>query len=691
MLFKYVNNNLRKPNKLESDVKLLDWIVEGDTCTLRHYTSKRSISVTPRGMDVLIYLIANPSKVVSANKLLELYWTKSARSDHAVHKVIAELRSALGDNAGEPRYIKTYPKRGYSLIAAPQLNYKVKALDAALRIAQVGKFIKWHALKISVFLALGLAAIFSVIDMFLQEESDGVTPKSLVVHPFNMVDVKRTDLYLSEQFPGMLVSRLSKLTNKNIISVQSSLIEHRVPDYTLTGSVQEFDGRYRVQVNLNDPHKKVILFSDQFNSDSELILDLQEEIVNQVASVFRHILDGNLRKDMLGWGTANPVAYDAFIKAEYYAKESNQEDFKFAIENYKLAIKQDRDFVNAYLGLATVATKMSLYGLHETNLEMLDLVNYSLREIIRLAPNSQSTKAAQILALRVQGDNQGLIEERLREMILDGDAPSFAMAHYSTLLSSSNLFYEARKYLEKIPSEHEYRVSPDATWNYRSYTETPESLIRIKKTELLERPNHLGVLGALARSYAFIGDAEQAKYYLARMLKLDKEGPFTMYAQVIVSALFGNSSSEGDAFEAARTDNPAFNFSWGVKQFIMGNVNGGIEKWNNLNRTETRLLFSWLSSAELFFPIEVLSDARYDKLLDSLGIGRSWQHTLMRGVSAMAIETGVVLSGQSREAYRKQRRLIRNNLWDQSNVINPKLALDISAGIESLSLSSNNN
>src|SRR5690606_24495892 len=66
------------------------------------------------------YLAAHAGEVVSHEELLERFWQGTFTSDHAVHKVIAELRSALGDNAHSPLYIRTIPKRGYSVIADVQ-------------------------------------------------------------------------------------------------------------------------------------------------------------------------------------------------------------------------------------------------------------------------------------------------------------------------------------------------------------------------------------------------------------------------------------------------------------------------------------------------------------------------------------------------------------------------------------------
>lgn len=665
------NKNIDNSTEPIPVVRVLDWLVDGDTCTLKHRISKKVVNITPRGMEVLMYLINHPARVVSANELLDLFWSRSVQADHAVHKVIAELRSALKDKACHPLYIKTYPKRGYALIAKPQFIYPtVESHIDSNAVQAKGYFAKYFPAA-SILVSSTAAAFVVGMFFFSAGTPEEAIQKKLLVLPFESVNVEQGELYLSNQMLGNLVSQLSKLPSTQIMVVQGELDDHRDTDYLLAGNIQQENEQYRVQVNLSDSRSDVLLFSDRFTLASDRVFNIQDEMVQHVASALRIFLDDDLRKSMLDWGTASTQAYDAFIKAEYYAKESNHASFRASIENYQHAIKQDADFANAYLGLATVANKMALYSLSNTNLEMRELVNFSLRELLRLDPNSQSTVAAQLLALRVEGNNQRLIEERLRELILAGDAPSFALSLYSTLLHSSKLYREAQEFLGDIPDDEEFKVSPDSTWDYRSYIATPENLISIKKRELLERPDHLGVLAALSRSYAFTGNLEKANYYLARMFKLDAEGPFTMFTQVIVSALYCSSFPEGDTFENMNSDNSDFNFSLGAKQFILGNISGGVEKWSKLNPSETRLLFNWLGQAELFFPEQVLMDDRYTKLLEELGIGKSWQRQIMEGVDEMSAMTGKPLSEQSTVAYQANTRLIRNNLWGQSEIDYP--------------------
>lgn len=91
-------------------------LVDSESCSVER-DGERS-KVTPRSMDVLLYLAEHADRIVSSDELLDTFWSPLA-SDHAVHKAIAELRSALGDSVRAQRFIKTIPKRGYKLLVVP--------------------------------------------------------------------------------------------------------------------------------------------------------------------------------------------------------------------------------------------------------------------------------------------------------------------------------------------------------------------------------------------------------------------------------------------------------------------------------------------------------------------------------------------------------------------------------------------
>ncbi len=88
------------------------WPLEGE---LRRQGEQKSLE--PRVMQLLVYLAEHAGVVVSADQLLIDVWKGPFYGDNPVHKCLALLRRALGDDAAAPRYIETLRKRGYRLIA----------------------------------------------------------------------------------------------------------------------------------------------------------------------------------------------------------------------------------------------------------------------------------------------------------------------------------------------------------------------------------------------------------------------------------------------------------------------------------------------------------------------------------------------------------------------------------------------
>ena len=78
------------------------------------------VSVDAKSMDVLVVLAETAPNVLSVAALLDRVWPNVVVVDNVVHRAIATLRKALGDNARAPRYLQSIPRRGYRLIAPVQ-------------------------------------------------------------------------------------------------------------------------------------------------------------------------------------------------------------------------------------------------------------------------------------------------------------------------------------------------------------------------------------------------------------------------------------------------------------------------------------------------------------------------------------------------------------------------------------------
>ena len=76
-----------------------------------------NVPLSPKIIDLLLFLAARPSVLVSKDELFRALWPDVAVTDNALTQAVSELRQALGDDAANPRYVQTVARRGYRFIS----------------------------------------------------------------------------------------------------------------------------------------------------------------------------------------------------------------------------------------------------------------------------------------------------------------------------------------------------------------------------------------------------------------------------------------------------------------------------------------------------------------------------------------------------------------------------------------------
>src|SRR5580692_3345284 len=75
------------------------------------------IQLPPKPFAVLQYLAENPGRLITHDELLDALWPETYVQPQVLRTYMLELRKVLGDDAGQPRFIQTLPKRGYQFVA----------------------------------------------------------------------------------------------------------------------------------------------------------------------------------------------------------------------------------------------------------------------------------------------------------------------------------------------------------------------------------------------------------------------------------------------------------------------------------------------------------------------------------------------------------------------------------------------
>jgi DNA-binding winged helix-turn-helix (wHTH) protein/tetratricopeptide (TPR) repeat protein len=75
------------------------------------------VALMPKPFAVLRYLVEHPGRLVTHDQLLAAIWPETYVQPEILRRYILEIRRALGDSAEAPRFVQTFPKRGYQFIA----------------------------------------------------------------------------------------------------------------------------------------------------------------------------------------------------------------------------------------------------------------------------------------------------------------------------------------------------------------------------------------------------------------------------------------------------------------------------------------------------------------------------------------------------------------------------------------------
>jgi hypothetical protein len=72
------------------------------------------VHVSPKGFQFLELLLENRPRALSKNEIHEKLWPGTFVSDGTLTSLLAEIRSAIGDDAHQPRFVRTVHRFGYA-------------------------------------------------------------------------------------------------------------------------------------------------------------------------------------------------------------------------------------------------------------------------------------------------------------------------------------------------------------------------------------------------------------------------------------------------------------------------------------------------------------------------------------------------------------------------------------------------
>lgn len=93
-------------------------VFEADTATGELRKSGLRLRLPDQGFQVLVLLLERSGEVLTRDELRQKLWPDGTfvDFDHSLNSIMNKLREALGDSAGNPRFIETLARRGYRFL-----------------------------------------------------------------------------------------------------------------------------------------------------------------------------------------------------------------------------------------------------------------------------------------------------------------------------------------------------------------------------------------------------------------------------------------------------------------------------------------------------------------------------------------------------------------------------------------------
>jgi TolB-like protein/DNA-binding winged helix-turn-helix (wHTH) protein/tetratricopeptide (TPR) repeat protein len=347
----------------------------------------RSVKLSPQPFKVLLLLIRNNGRLVTRKEIREEIWGAETfvDFDKGLNLCIAQIREALGEDAQSPKFIETLPRRGYrftgEIKTAPADKFpadnlpdkevsgqeKVVKMAPAL-IPPVSNRSRRRAIQVGSLATLALIAVIAFSYFRWTRDGTPVNPvrkdgkAMLLVLPFENLTNDPGQEYFSDGLTEEMIARLGALQPKQLgVIARTTALTYKKTgkdirqigrelgvDYVLEGSVRRDGGRLRITSQLIRVEDQTHLWGETFDREESDVLDIQEEVAARIASSLRLGLLPSLNKGSLESKSAQPAAFDAYLKGRYLITRDTPEDLQRSIPYFDRAIANDPEFASAY-------------------------------------------------------------------------------------------------------------------------------------------------------------------------------------------------------------------------------------------------------------------------------------------------------------------------------------------------------
>jgi TolB-like protein/DNA-binding winged helix-turn-helix (wHTH) protein/Tfp pilus assembly protein PilF len=389
------------------------------------------VHLAPQPFKILALLAGRAGEPVAREELRREVWGEETYVDfdRGLNFCISQIRTALGDDAQEPLFIQTLPRRGYRFVApververagrgpatalrpdveppAPLPDSRIAPgrLSAGSRVATLG------------FLLAGMAAM-AVLIAFVAWRRQGppAEPRVMIaVLPFEDLSAGPSEPYWSDGLTGELIAQLGRLQPRRLgVIARTSVMSYALDNkgkhrdvaeiggelgvsYLLEGSVRRAGERVRITAQLVQVSDGTQLWAETYDRDRRDVLAVQTEVAAEVARALAlALLPESARAPQ---PAPDPAAWDDYLKGRYLANRGARDDLARSLVPLRRAVERDPAFAPAHAALADSYHRLVMSGAlpPRTGYPQAEA---AARQAVALAPDLAEAHAALAAAL----------------------------------------------------------------------------------------------------------------------------------------------------------------------------------------------------------------------------------------------------------------------------------------------------
>jgi serine/threonine protein kinase len=316
--------------------------------------------------------VKKPSSQIDAREAAARSMSSASLARHLRGDLDVIVLKALDKNADE-RYSS-------AAAMAEDLKRHLQHRPIQARPAPLAYRVKKFIIRNRPFIAIGAAAavtVLAVVGYALEHRPTtppassvfSPPPRSVAVLPFTNLSGDPTQEYFSDGISEELINALAHIESLQVIARTSSFsFKNQNVDIEtiarklnvaaiLEGSIRRSGNTVRITAQLINTVNGFHIWSEDYDRDLENVLVVQSDIATSVAGQLKAKLLGDELAKIEAGGTRNPLAHDAYLRAEQMFPIADTESkFRTVVAAFDEAVRLDPGYAAAYAGRAVALT-----------------------------------------------------------------------------------------------------------------------------------------------------------------------------------------------------------------------------------------------------------------------------------------------------------------------------------------------